>query len=75
MGGERWVVSTASSRTALQGYELDKFMSAAVIRVETRLGHPGHILSWSSKSDSVYKYPSLIWILHWIMCINNSAWS
>ena len=55
MGGERWEVSTASSRTALQGYELDKFMSAAVIRVKTRSGYPGHILSWSSKSGPVYK--------------------
>ena len=48
-------ISTASSRMALQGYELNKFMGAAVIRVETGSGHPGHILSWSSKSGPVYK--------------------
>ena len=48
-------ISTVSSRTALQGYELDKFISAAVIRVETGSGYPGHILSWSSKSGPVYK--------------------
>ena len=37
-------ISTVSGKTALQGYELDKFISAAVIRVKTRSGYPGHIL-------------------------------
>ena len=46
-------------------------------RVETGWGHPGypgqpgHILSWSSGSDSVCKiYPALTWILYWIACFN-----
>ena len=35
-------------------------------RVETRLGHPGHVLSMSSKSDPVAHLTRII--LHRIMC-------
>ena len=50
-----------------------------VIRVETESGHlsqPGHVLSLSSGSDLIYKYPGLTHILHihWIMCINIGVW-
>ena len=70
-------ISTVSGKTALQGYELDKFISAPVIRVKTRSGYPGHILIRLGQASlaQFIEYPSLTWILHCIMCINNSAWS
>ena len=51
------------------------FSVAVPTRVETGSGHPGylgqprHVLPGSSGSDLVYKYPGLIRILHWIMCV------
>ena len=38
------------------------------VRVETRLGHAGHILFRSIRSDLVYKNPDMTQILYWVMC-------
>ena len=41
----------------------------AHIRVETRLGHPGHVSPGLTGSNLFYKISGLTQILHWITCV------
>ena len=44
------------------------------IRIETGLGHPGHILSGWSGSHPVYKYSGLTRIMFEITYVDNGIW-